>query len=144
MTKKTTITKKEISDRRLMSLAKKAAKKSYSPYSHFAVGAALLTADDEVFTGCNIENASFTPSVCAERVAVFSAVSKGITEFKKLAIVGYSHGEIKGFAYPCGVCRQVLREFCDLDFPVIVTDGKSLRKYTLGELLPESFTKDDM
>ncbi|WP_407398794.1 cytidine deaminase [Treponema sp.] len=114
---------------------------SYVPYSHFHVGAALLAKNGTVYTGCNIENAAYGPSNCAERTAVFKAVSEGVKEFDAIAVVGGPEGQIKDFCPPCGVCRQVLAEFCTRDFKVIL--AKSLEEYrifTLEQLLPESFS----
>lgn len=117
-----------------------AREKSYSPYSGFAVGAALLTADGQIFTGANIESAAFTPTVCAERVAFFSAIHAGARQFAAIAIVGGKAGEeISAACAPCGVCRQVMAEFCSADFKIILYDGVREKIYTLGELLPESF-----
>ncbi len=114
---------------------------SYSPYSHYMVGAALLTKNGEIITGCNVENAAYGPSNCAERTAFFTGVSKGLREFRAIAIAGGKRNGESDFAYPCGVCRQVMAEFCDPDsFYIIV--GKSREDYrvhTLRELLPESF-----
>lgn len=110
--------------------------------SNFAVGAALLTKDGKVIQGCNIENAAYGPSICAERVAIFKAVSEGIGNFKAIAIVGSPKGKkIDQFAFPCGVCRQVMMEFCDPDkFIVIVAKSETDYKvYALSELLPEGF-----
>ena len=121
-------------------------KRSYVPYSHFHVGAALLDKNGKVWTGCNIENAAYGPSNCAERTAVFKAVSEGAREFEAIAVVGGPEGadgkaEIKDFCPPCGVCRQVLSEFCDRDFKIILTNGKGEQKvFTLAQLLPESFS----
>lgn len=121
-------------------------KKSYAPYSHFHVGAALLDKNGKVWTGCNIENAAYGPSNCAERTAVFKAVSEGCKEFSAIAIMGGMEDEngnvkIKDFCSPCGVCRQVLAEFCDKDFKIILANGKGEQKIcTLGELLPLSFS----
>ena len=118
---------------------------SYAPYSHFHVGAALLAKDGTVFTGCNIENAAYGPSNCAERTAIFKAVSEGVRSFEAIAIVGGAENEkgkaeIKDFCPPCGVCRQVMSEFCGKDFKIILFDGKSsIKEFTLAELLPESF-----
>ena len=120
--------------------------KSYAPYSHFHVGAALLDKSGKVWTGCNIENAAYGPSNCAERTAVFKAVSEGAREFEAIAIAGGPEDtdgkvEIKDFCPPCGVCRQVLSEFCDRDFKIVLANGKGEQKvFTLGELLPESFS----
>ena len=109
--------------------------RAYCPYSHFAVGAALECADGTVFTGCNIENAAFSPTICAERTAVAKAVSEGHTDFVRIAIAGRS----ADFCVPCGVCRQVLREFAP-DIEVICLNGKGEEKvFTLSELLPYSF-----
>lgn len=118
----------------LMEKAIDAKKNSYSPYSNFKVGAALLTKDDEIYTGCNIESVSYTPSCCAERTAFFKAVSEGKKEFKAIAITGDTP-----FCYPCGVCRQVMSEFCDDDFKIYVGNDKEYKEYTLKELLPYSF-----
>lgn len=125
----------------LIATATEAMKMSYSPYSGFSVGAALLCADGTVYTGCNIENASFTPTVCAERTAIFKAVSEGKRDFTAIAVVGGKGGELRGYAAPCGVCRQVMSEFCDLEtFEVYLFDGKESKTYTLAELLPASFS----
>lgn len=133
-----------MTDRELLELAEKARERSYSPYSGFAVGAALLCRDGTVFTGANIENASFSPTVCAERVAIFSAVHAGKRDFCAVAISGGKTGEKGGFCPPCGVCRQVMTEFCGGDFRIILGDGKEIKTYTLADLMPLSFTKDDM
>lgn len=134
-----------MTDKELLSLAVNAMKKSYSPYSNCKVGAALLCKNGKVFTGTNIENASFSPTVCAERVAVFKAVSEGETEFSGIAVVGGKDGKINGIFAPCGVCRQVLREFCDDDFPIILGESENeFKKVTLKELLPLSFSPDNV
>lgn len=114
---------------------------SYSPYSGFKVGAALLTDDGEFFTGCNIENAAYGPTVCAERVAVFKAVSEGRKDIKMIAVAGGEDSVISGGAMPCGVCRQVLAEFCTPDTPILVVTSRDgdFTEMTLGELLPFSF-----
>ena len=126
-------------------LAKKAieAKEhAYVPYSHFRVGAALLTADGKIYTGCNIENAAYTPTNCAERTAMFKAVSEGNTDFRAIAIVGGPKGkEPKDFCAPCGVCRQVMAEFCSRDFQVLMLGCEGIqRTASLGELLPYAFS----
>lgn len=119
---------------------------SYVPYSHFHVGAALLADDGTLFTGCNIENAAYGPSNCAERTAIFKAVSEGKLNFKAIAIVGGPEDEngkpvIKDFCPPCGVCRQVMSEFCKKDFKIILAKSpKEYKIFTLAELLPESFS----
>ncbi len=127
-----------------MELAEKAVemlKYSYAPYSKFHVGAALLSKDGKLYTGCNVENAAYGPSNCAERTAIFKAVSEGSREFEAIAIAGGPEGKVKDFCPPCGVCRQVMSEFCKKDFKIILIDGKkNLKTFTLGELLPESFS----
>ena len=129
-----------MTEKELCALAVKAMDNSYSPYSSYRVGAALLTADGKVYTGCNIENASYTPTVCAERTAFFKAVSEGEREFSMIAIAGGKDGKIDGICPPCGVCRQVMAEFCKPDFPVLlVKDGGGYEKFSLSDLLPLSF-----
>ncbi|MCL2255206.1 MAG: cytidine deaminase [Lachnospiraceae bacterium] len=117
--------------------------KAYAPYSGYHVGSAVLTADDRVYTGVNIENASFGATNCAERTAIYKAVSEGNQKLKAIAVVGAPKGEaITGLAYPCGVCRQVMREFCETpdDFIIIVAkDEEDYRAFTLNEILPASF-----
>lgn len=119
---------------------------SYAPYSHYHVGAALLAADGTVYTGCNIENASYTPSICAERTAFSKAVSEGVRQFTAIAIIGGPDGQPTGYASPCGVCRQVMMEFCDPDvFQVIVAmDRDHYVVRTLGEFLPMGFGPSDL
>lgn len=127
---------------KLLKLALSARENAYSPYSNFSVGAALLCTDGTVYTGCNIENASYSPTICAERVAFFKAVSEGKREFAAIAIAGGNHPSA---CPPCGVCRQVMTEFCTSDFAVILSgkDG-SAQRYTLQELLPFNFSKDTL
>ena len=121
----------------LIALADKARQNSYSPYSGFSVGAALLTADGEIYTGCNIENASFTPTVCAERTAIFKAVSDGVKRFSAIAVISSDKNK---HCMPCGVCRQVLGEFCGEDFKIICAkDTENYKEFTLSEMLPFSF-----
>ena len=114
---------------------------SYAPYSDFKVGAALLAADGRIFTGCNVENAAYTPSNCAERTAFFKAVSEGIKEFEAICIVGGKDGIPTEYAAPCGVCRQVMMEFCDpKTFKIILAVSKDKYDvFTLKELLPLGF-----
>ena len=114
---------------------------SYAPYSHFKVGAALLSEDGRIFGGCNIENAAFTPGNCAERTAFFRALSEGVSSFSAIAIVGGHEGRISALTWPCGVCRQVMREFCDPDRFIVIsaTDRDRFEAHTLGELLPFGF-----
>lgn len=122
-----------------------AREQSYCPYSGFAVGAALLTGHGAVYTGANIESASFTPTVCAERVAFFGALHAGERSFEAIAIVGGKKDDmISSFTPPCGVCRQVMSEFCDKDFSIILFDGNETKIHTLGELFPESFGSDKL
>lgn len=114
---------------------------SYAPYSHFTVGAALLTENGKLYTGCNIENAAYGPSNCAERTAIFKAVSEGYKDFKAIAVVGGMEKNVKDFCPPCGVCRQVMREFCKPDFKIILAKStEEYKVFTLEELLPESFS----
>ena len=125
----------------MLNLAYEAMEKAYTPYSHFQVGACLKGESGKYYLGCNIENASYTPTNCAERTAVFKAVSEGERNFAGIVIVCSG----KNPAAPCGVCRQVLREFCRDDMPVVFADNK--RNYvesTLGALLPHSFGPEDL
>lgn len=129
----------------LIQKAFEAQKFSYAPYSNFNVGAALLTKDGKVYQGCNIENAAYTPTNCAERTAIFKAVSEGQKDFIAIAIVGNKTGLKQGqgdYCAPCGVCRQVMAEFCNLDtFKIIM--AKDIDNYienTLGEVFPLAFT----
>ena len=124
----------------LISYATKAMKNAYTPYSRFKVGAALLTSDGNIYMGCNVENASYGATNCAERTAFFKAVSEGHKAFYAIAIVGGENGNITGICTPCGICRQVMKEFCDDNFLVLLGNSQGYKKYTLGELLPYSFT----
>ncbi len=127
--------------KQLMILARKAREQAYAPYSGFRVGAALLCEDGSVVTGCNVENASFSPTCCAERVAIFSAVSQGKRSFSALAIAGGKETEPDFSVMPCGVCRQVLAEFCSPSFPIYVTGEQGdVRLFSLAELLPHGFS----
>ena len=131
-------------EQQLIKYAIEAAQKSYSPYSNFRVGAALLTNDNKVYLGCNIENSAYGPSNCAERTAFFKAISDGSKSFKAIAIVGGLNGNFDNFCTPCGVCRQVMSEFCDKDFTIILGNKNlEFQKYTLEELLPHSFDLGD-
>lgn len=124
----------------LCALAIKAMENAYVPYSGYRVGAALLTKSGKVYTGCNIENASYSPTVCAERTAIFKAVSDGEREFLKIAVAGGKNGEITGEFPPCGVCRQVMAEFCGEDFEILVVNSEnSFTEYTFSDILPFSF-----
>ena len=124
----------------LMTAAAEARELAYAPYSHFCVGAALLARDGRIFTGCNVENAAYSPTNCAERTAVFKAVSEGVRNFVAIAVVGGKEGELSPLCAPCGVCRQVLAEFCPPDFPVILGTPEDFRVYALNEILPLAFT----
>lgn len=130
----------------LIKAAIEARRLSYSPYSGFAVGAALLCKDGSVFTGCNIENSAFSPTNCAERTAFFKAVSEGKRDFAKIAVVGgNADKDPDNYCPPCGVCRQVMKEFCSPDFEIII--AKSAEDYTvmaLADLLPASFDKREV
>ena len=129
-----------MTDVELIEKAKEAARASYSPYSGFTVGAALITKDGKLYLGCNIESASYSPTCCAERTAFFKAVSEGEREFSKIAIVGGKGLDFTDFSPPCGVCRQVMKEFCGEDFTVILgKNGEEVKTLTLGELLPFGF-----
>ncbi len=131
----------EVNVTKLIETAFQAREFAYTPYSHFRVGAALLAKDGRVFTGCNIENAAYSVTNCAERTALFKAVSEGAREFEAIAIVGSMEGQVNELiSAPCGVCRQALFEFCGNDLRVIL--AKSVTDYldtTLGELLPYGF-----
>ena len=127
---------------KLISLAVEAMGKAYAPYSGFQVGAALLCSDGTVFTGCNIENAAYSPTNCAERTAIFKAVSEGRKDFTAIAICGGKGGKITGLCTPCGVCRQVLSEFCKEDFPIYLAHKDGYKALTLDDLLPYSFGED--
>ena len=126
----------------LLQKAIEARRQSYSPYSHYQVGACLLCSDGTLYSGCNIENAAFGPTVCAERTAIFKAVSEGKKDFSAIAIVGgpenCEESQLNP-AYPCGVCRQVMAEFCAPDFKIYCGTPTQYEEFTLGELLPKSF-----
>ncbi len=124
-----------MTNRELYEIAVSMLPRAYAPFSKYQVGAALLTKDGKLYTGVNVENSSFGGTICAERTAFAKAVSEGDKEFEKIAIVS-SGGE----AWPCGICRQFMKEFCDDDFVIITgNDADSIRTYTLAELLPEGF-----
>lgn len=124
----------------LIEKAKQAMEKAYAPYSGFTVGAALLCADGSIYTGCNIENASYSPTICAERTAFAKAVSDGKRDFTAMAVCGGKGGVIAGRCTPCGVCRQVIAEFCKGDFEVLLVKPDGYECRTLSQLLPESFS----
>ena len=124
----------------LCALAMSAMERSYSPYSHFAVGAALLAASGRVYLGCNVENAAYGECICAEKTAFVKAISEGEKEFSAIAVVGGKNGKVEGVCTPCGACRQVMSEFCSPDFAVLlVKSADEYEELTLKELLPYSF-----
>lgn len=129
-----------MTDEKLVDMAKEAMKNAYVPYSHFKVGAALLAKDGTVFQGCNIENASYGATNCAERTAIFKAVSEGYREFEKIAVVA-SSGD---YASPCGICRQVLFEFLPEGKVILDSEEKGMVTYTVRELLPFGFSEADI
>lgn len=130
-----------MNEKELCSKAVEAMEKAYAPYSKHKVGAALLTESGKIFTGCNIENAAYSPTVCAERVALFTAVAAGERNFKAISVAGGKGGFIGGAFPPCGVCRQVMAELCSPDFTILVVTGNdTYNKYSLSELLPKAFT----
>lgn len=123
----------------LVNEAIKVMEHSYAPYSSFNVGAALLAKSGRVYHGCNIENAAFSPTNCAERTAFFKAISEGERHFSAIAVVAGTNGVVERYSPPCGVCRQVMHEFCDKDFIIYLYDGKEITGYKLSELLPHGF-----
>lgn len=125
----------------LIEQAKEAMTHAYAPYSGYKVGAALLCADGTVYPGCNIENSSFSPTNCAERTAFFAAIYDGHRDFEAIAVCGGKDGVIQGIFPPCGVCRQVMREFCKPDFKIyLVDESGNIQTHTLAQLLPHSFS----
>lgn len=132
--------------RKLIETAAEQLQYSYAPYSHFRVGAALLAENGEIFTGCNIENAAYSPTNCAERTAVFKAVSEGVCVFQAICIVGGKEGNLRDYVYPCGMCRQVMAEFCDPDtfFVISATDTEHYQIHLLKELLPYGFYPESL
>ena len=132
-----------MTDRELMLYAVRARKNAYVPYSGYRVGAALLTKSGKVYTGCNIENASFGATMCAERVAFFKALSEGEEDFVKFAVVGGKQ-EITDGCVPCGLCRQVMTEFCDSEFVILLGTLDDITPYSLETLMPLSFTNENM
>ncbi|QQK07673.1 cytidine deaminase [Miniphocaeibacter halophilus] len=125
---------------KLIKLAYTAREKAYTPYSNFKVGAAVVTENNNIYSGCNIENAAYSPSICAERTAIFKAISEGESKIKLIVIVGTND-----FTYPCGVCRQVIKEFAKDTCKIIVANNKmEYKTFTLDELLPYSFGPEDL
>ena len=134
-----------MTDKELCRLAVEAREKAYAPYSGYRVGAALLAKSGKVYLGSNIENAAYTPTVCAERTAFFKAVSEGETEFSAIAVAGGNGDKVGGAFPPCGVCRQVMAEFCDGDFKILTVTGDGMfEEYTLTELLPLAFSPKNL
>lgn len=132
--------------KKLIAMAIEAMGRSYSPYSGFCVGAALLTKSGKIYQGCNIENAAYSPTNCAERTAFFKAVSEGVLEFDAICVVGGMNKVLKEYAAPCGVCRQVMMEFCNPDtFQIILATSKDQYEiFTLKELLPLGFGPNNL
>ena len=134
-----------MSNKELVKAAFDAMGKAYAPYSGYTVGAALLSKSGTLYTGCNVESASYSPTNCAERTAFFKAISEGEREFSKIARVGGKHGNVTDMFMPCGVCRQVMAEFCDEDFEIIVAlTPDDFKSFTLKELLPFGFSKNNV
>lgn len=134
-----------MNNKELVKAAFDAMTKSYAPYSGYTVGAALLSKSGVLYTGCNVESASYSPTNCAERTAFFKAISEGEREFSKIAIVGGKQGNVTDMFMPCGVCRQVMAEFCDDDFEIIVAlTPDDFKSFTLKELLPFGFSKNNI
>lgn len=129
---------------KLIELAKEAKNHAYAPYSRYQVGAALLCADGTVYQGCNIENAAYGPTNCAERTAIFKAIYDGKRDFVAIAVCGGKDGQITGAFPPCGVCRQVLREFCGDDFLIYIVGKDTYQTVTLADLLPYSFRAEHL
>ena len=127
-------------EQELINAAKKAMEKSYAPYSHFNVGAALYCGDGKVYLGANIENSSFSLCCCAERNAVFRAVNDGERDFKAIAIVGGKNHKIEKYCPPCGACLQVLTEFCKENFDIILTNGQKIKTFKLKDIMPLGFS----
>ena len=130
----------------LIDKAMEAMEYSYAPYSHFNVGAALLTENKKIYQGCNIENAAYTPINCAERTAFFKAISEGESDFLAICILGGTNGEVKDYTPPCGVCRQVMMEFCnpDLFYVILAINKNDYKIMTLRELFPYSFDSKNL
>ncbi len=132
-----------ISDRALLNEALKARKNAYSPYSEYRVGAALLCENGKVYTGCNMENASYSATLCAERSAFASAISAGERSFLAIAVVGGKEESADEAASPCGICRQVMAEFCKKDFKIILGNEDAIQIYSLSDLLPLAFSLEE-
>ena len=133
-----------MTDKELIELAIEARKMAYAPYSDHKVGAALVGKSGKIYTGCNVENAAYSPTNCAERTAIFKAVSEGEREFSAIAIVGGVGNKLSDLCAPCGVCRQVLAEFCDAGLKIVMGTPENITTSTLGEILPYSFGKSNL
>ena len=133
-----------VDEKALLLAAYEAKENAYAPYSHFCVGAALLCSDGRVFTGCNVENASYGATGCAERTALYKAISEGARDFCAIAIVGEREGERMQPCPPCGICRQVMAELCPKDLLILLCDRERIVRYTAEELLPCSFDLHSM
>ena len=133
-----------MTDKELVKTAEEMRGLAYIPYSGYSVGAALLAKDGRVFTGCNIENAAYSATNCAERTAFFKAVSEGVTEFSKIAVAAGPKGKPSAGGAPCGVCRQVMLEFCDKDFEILIAEGSDFTSLTLDEIIPYGFSPKDL
>lgn len=131
-------------NQQLIDLAVEARENAYVPYSGFKVGACLLAKSGKVYLGCNIENSAYGPTNCAERTAFFKAISEGEREFEKIAIVGGKQEDLSDLVAPCGVCRQVMAEFCDENFIVLLGNPKNIREFKLNQILPLAFTPKDL
>ena len=129
-------------EKKLLVSAVSAMNKSYSPYSRFKVGAALLCSNGKIYSGCNIENASYSLTICAERTALFEAVKCGERDFLALCVIGGKNGQITDYCFPCGACLQVLSEFCPKDMKVILHNGTEFKMISFGELFPNAFGGD--
>ena len=126
----------------LTDMAVSVSENSYSPYSNFCVGAALLCKDGTIYTGTNVENSSYGGANCAERTAIFTAITNGHRDFEAISIIGHKRGEkVEAFCAPCGICRQIMSEFADNDFIILLYDGEEIKEYKMGDLLPLSFDK---
>lgn len=134
-----------MNNKQLVTAAFAAMQNAYAPYSSYKVGAALLSKSGRLYTGCNVENAAYGPTNCAERTAFFKAVSEGEHEFVKIAVVGGKDGNVTDLFMPCGVCRQVMAEFCDGDFEIIVARSEDdFTSFTLSTILPYGFSKKNI
>ena len=128
----------------LLTAAQKVKNRAYAPYSHYQVGAALLTKSGQIYVGCNIENASYGATNCAERTALFSAIASGEKDFEAIALVGGYENQIDGHIVPCGICCQALSEFCDKDFLIIIKNEESYRTIKLQDLFPYAFSSQNL